>query len=48
MRTILSDPHRTVAVETFVLTPEELSDRLSKGDQFLEEILAKGQVLYAS
>ena len=48
VRTILSDPHRAIPVETLVLTPEEPTDRLSRGDQFLEEILAKGQVLYAS
>ena len=48
VRTILSGPHRTIPVETLVLTPEELTGKLSRGDQFIEEILAKGQVLYAS
>jgi hypothetical protein len=31
-----------------VLTPEELATRLAKGDQFLAEIIEKGEVLYAA
>jgi len=30
-----------------VLTPTELEERRAKGDQFFEEILTKGKVLYA-
>ena len=45
---ILTGVHRGVAVETLVLTPHELEDRLAIGDQFVEEILAKGQILYAA
>lgn len=48
VRQILSDPSRKIALETVVLTPEEVSERLARGDQFLAEILQKGQVLYAS
>ena len=46
VRRILSDPHRTLAVDTLVLTPQELSNRLGIGDHFVAEILEKGQVLY--
>jgi predicted nucleotidyltransferase len=46
VRHILSDPHRRVALETFVLTPQELSKRLSVGDHFILEILEKGKTLY--
>jgi len=48
VRRILSDPKRTVALETIVLTPEELSERLDIGDQFIAEIIEKGKVLYAA
>lgn len=48
VRGILSDPSRKIALETLILTPQEVSERLSRGDQFLAEILQKGRVLYAS
>ena len=48
VRHILSDPTRTVPLETLVLTPEEVDRRLAIGDQFVAEILEKGEVLYAS
>ena len=46
VRRILSDPGRIVPLETLVLTPAEVSGRLSIGDQFLREIVEKGEVLY--
>ena len=48
VRRLLSDPGRTVPLETLVLTPQEVSNRLAVGDQFLAEILEKGEVLYAA
>ena len=48
VRRILSDPSRKVAIETLVLTPQEVSDRLSRGDQFVAEIIESGMVLYAA
>lgn len=48
VRRILSDPKRTVALETIVLTPQEVSERLDIGDQFIAEIMEKGKVLYAA
>lgn len=48
VRRILSDSSRMVALETLVLTPQEVSARLSRGDQFLAEILQRGRVLYSS
>ena len=48
VRRILSDPKRKVPVDTIVLTPEELSQRLRIGDQFIAEIVEKGKVLYAA
>jgi len=48
VRRLLSDPERTVPLETLVLTPQELARRMAVGDQFLLEVLEKGEVLYAS
>ena len=48
VRRILSDPHRSVPLETLVLTPTEVENRLAIGDQFVERILREGKVLYAA
>jgi predicted nucleotidyltransferase len=45
---ILTGTHRTVPVETLVLTPQEIAQRLTIGDQFIAEILQKGKVVYAA
>jgi predicted nucleotidyltransferase len=44
---ILTGTHRSFPVETLVLTPKEIETRLAIGDQFIGEILEKGNVLYA-
>ena len=46
VRRVLTDPKRKVPLEILVLTPSELSKRLAMGDQFIEEIIEKGVVLY--
>lgn len=43
---IVSDPKRLIPFETIVLTPDEVSQRIAIGDQFIEEILERGEVLY--
>ena len=48
VRRILSDPHRSIPVETLILTPQELDQRLAIGDQFVAEIVREGKVLYAA
>ena len=48
VRKILTDPKRSVPLEPLVLTPEELDARLNIGDQFIEEIVTRGEVLYAA
>jgi predicted nucleotidyltransferase len=48
VRRILSDANRTIPLETLVLTPEEVSVRLARGDHFLAEIIEKGKLLYAA
>lgn len=44
---ILTGTHRSLPVETLVLTPKEVENRLAIGDQFIAAILEKGDVLYA-
>jgi predicted nucleotidyltransferase/alkylated DNA nucleotide flippase Atl1 len=43
---IISPLRRGYAVDILVLTPEELKSRLEIGDQFLQEIISRGEVLY--
>jgi predicted nucleotidyltransferase len=43
---IIQDKHRKTPIQTLVITPQELTSQLEKGDPFLAEILAKGEVLY--
>ena len=43
---ILTGMHRSIPVETLVLKPQEVENRLSVGDQFIKEIMEKGKVLY--
>jgi predicted nucleotidyltransferase len=45
---ILTGTHRFLPVETLVLTPGEIEYRLAVGDQFIAEILEKGEILYAA
>jgi len=47
VRRILADRRRMLPLDTVVLTPEEVSERLAAGDQFIAGILEKGEVLYA-
>ena len=48
VRKMVSDPERRVPLEFMVLTPKEVRDRLRIGDQFLQEIIERGEVLYAA
>ena len=45
---ILTGTHRSLSVETLVLTPGEIEKRVAIGDQFIAEILEKGRVLYVA
>jgi predicted nucleotidyltransferase len=48
VRKIISNPNHRIPFELIVLTPKEVANRLQIGDQFLQEILKKGEVLYDS
>ena len=43
---ILIGASTSVAVDTVVMTPSEVQDRLARGDQWVAEILQRGKVLY--
>ena len=43
---ILTGTHAHIPLEPLVLTPREIDERLSVHDQFIEEILDRGKVLY--
>ncbi len=44
---LVADIVGTIPFSPLVITPSELESRQAKGDQFLEEILTRGEVLYA-
>jgi predicted nucleotidyltransferase len=46
VRRLLRDPQRRIPIDLLVVTPQELKRRLEIGDQFVQEILARGKVLY--
>lgn len=45
---LVSDPKRLIPFEPIVLTPQEIASRLKIGDQFIDEILRKGEILYGA
>lgn len=48
VRKIIANPQRRIPVESIVLTPDEIKRRQAAGDKFIEEILTRGEVLYAA
>jgi len=46
LRGLLRDDQRRLPLELLVLTPEELKERLRLQDQFIQEIVQRGKVLY--
>jgi len=47
VRRVTVGTHPGIPFDPIVLTPTEIEHRLETGDQFLREILDKGEVLYA-
>jgi uncharacterized protein len=45
---LTSDAYRYIGFEPLVFTPQEVEQRLRIGDQFIAEIVEKGEVLYAA
>lgn len=48
VRRLVSGAHRFIPFGPIVMTPEEIKQRLKVGDQFIAEIMEKGEVLYGS
>ena len=48
VRRIVSDSKRSIPFEPIVLTPDEVEERLAIGDQFIKEIVTKGEILFAA
>ena len=46
VRRIVSDRKRRIPFEPIVITQNELKERMRIGDQFIDEILTKGEALY--
>ncbi len=44
---IIHEPKRHISISPMVYTPQEVKERLALGDDFVEEVLSKGEVLYA-
>lgn len=48
VRKIVSNPKRSIPFEPLILTPDEIEERLAREDQFIEEIMRNGEILYAT
>ena len=48
VRRVLRGTHPKIPVDTLVFTPHEVERRLAIGDQFIAEIMCRGEVLYAA
>jgi predicted nucleotidyltransferase len=46
VRKLVSSLRKGYGLDILVITPEELKSRLEIGDQFLQEIISRGEVLY--
>ncbi|MBI4266753.1 MAG: nucleotidyltransferase domain-containing protein [Chloroflexi bacterium] len=44
---LLEEPKRHISIQPMVYTPEEVKKRLAIGDQFVEDVMNKGEILYA-
>ncbi len=47
VKRLIYDPARRISVSPLVYTPDEVAQRLAIGDQFIEEVINRGDVLYA-
>lgn len=46
VKRIIYNPNCKIPVSLLVYSPEELEERLRKGDEFIKEIIQKGTILY--
>ena len=48
VRKLLTGTHRGIPFDPIILTPQEVDQRLKAGDQFIAEIIQRGEVLHAA
>ena len=48
VKRIIYNQKNKIPISPLILTTEEINERLKLGDEFLEEIVTKGKVLYES
>ncbi len=47
VKRLIYKPERNISISPLVLTPAEIDQQLSRGNDFLAEVLEKGEILYA-
>jgi len=47
VKRLIYEPGRRISISPLVYTPKEVEERLALGDDFVEEVLTRGEVLYA-
>jgi len=47
VKRLIYEPGRRISISPLVYTPKEVQERLALGDGFVEEVLTRGEVLYA-
>lgn len=47
IRRLIAGPRQRVPFDLVVLTPDELEEKLERGDPFIEQILERGRTLHA-
>ena len=47
VKRLIYEPGRRISISPLVYTPKEVEERLALGDDFIEEVLTRGEVLYA-
>jgi len=47
VKKLIYEPERTIPISPLVYTPKEVNEQLSRGNDFVGEVLEKGEVLYA-
>ena len=48
VRRLLTGAHRGIPFDPIILTPQEVDQRLKAGDQFIAEIIQRGEILHAA
>ncbi len=47
VKKLVYEPDRPIPISPLVFTPSEVTEQLSRGNDFIEEVLEKGEILYA-